>query len=111
MTIGSPLGQKSFGFQMKTSLSDRPGLLVPGVPAGDRSSSEASKKAAYAERYRGREIDPGAMDFDSPPVDEDDDEGDDIAGEMTEGRGRQRALRILQARSELPEAGMWRSLA
>jgi hypothetical protein len=34
-----------------------------------------------------------------------------VVGDMGEGRGRRRALRILQARSEIPEAGMWRSLA
>lgn len=28
-----------------------------------------------------------------------------------EGRGRERALRIIQARNKLPEPGMWRSLA
>lgn len=28
-----------------------------------------------------------------------------------EGRGRERALRIIQARNQLPEPGMWRSLA
>lgn len=28
-----------------------------------------------------------------------------------EGRGRERALQIIQARNQLPEPGMWRSLA
>ena len=28
-----------------------------------------------------------------------------------EGRGREQALRIIQARNQLPEPGMWRSLA
>lgn len=60
-------------------------------------------------------MDPGALDF----PEEGDDEGydDDESAELDENssglgqRGRQRALKILQARSELPEAGMWRSLA
>lgn len=108
VTIGSPVGKKNFGapsFQMKTSLSDRPGFLVPGLPSGTRNFSDSSGNTG-----RDQGTDPGAMDFDAPP-DDDNDEADDVAGEMTEGRGRKRALRILQARSELPEAGMWRSLA
>jgi len=36
---------------------------------------------------------------------------DDVEPLEGEGRGRERALRIIQARNQLPEPGMWRSLA
>ncbi|KAI0772048.1 hypothetical protein BD413DRAFT_51504 [Trametes elegans] len=100
-----PLGQhKPFAYQPKTSLSDRPGLLVP--PLRNASVSAASlRRASYAERDRVRKIDPGALDF---AVDEDEDgaEGDDVESDPeTGGKARQRALRILKAREELPAAG------
>lgn len=88
-------------------------------------SATAVRKASYALRDISRSIDPGTLDFSS--VNDDDDEASDddepvplssIAeeGGSTEpmpsgGRGRQKALKILQKRSEIPEAGMWRSLA
>ena len=54
-------------------------------------------------------MDPGALDFDSGGDDEGIDADDGDAGSLS--RGRRRALKILQARSELPDEGMWRSLA
>lgn len=72
-------------------------------------SSSTLRRAAYAERDRQRSLDPGALDF---SLEEDDEE--EATEEITSGTGhtgRDRALRILQARSSLPEAGMWRSLA
>lgn len=36
---------------------------------------------------------------------------EDVGPPEGEGRGRERALRIIQARNKLPEPGMWRSLA
>jgi hypothetical protein len=45
-------------------------------------------------------------------VDDDDDKEElTLAPAEEGGRGRQRALRILQIRSEVPDSGMWRSLA
>lgn len=91
---------------------------VPLSPTSQKQpSSTAIRKAAYAERDRSRSMDPGALDFATEEDDEGEeeivqDEGDlqpDTAG--AGGRGRKRALKILQARSEIPEAGMWRSLA
>jgi hypothetical protein len=102
-------------YQPKTSLADHPGVLVPALQTGRTvSSSAALRKAAYAERDRSRSFDPGALDFETE-LDEDEEPSDDESSktdppEIGE-RGRRRALRILQARSELPEAGMWRSLA
>lgn len=36
---------------------------------------------------------------------------EDVEPPEGEGRGRERALQIIQARNKLPEPGMWRSLA
>lgn len=36
---------------------------------------------------------------------------EDVGPLEGEGRGRERALQIMQARNKLPEPGMWRSLA
>jgi len=95
-------------YHPKTSLTDRLGILVPQYH--NNVSSAAMRRAAYAERDRGRSIDPGALDF---TVDYDDDDDDDSSGADTSagGRARQRALKILQARNKVPAAGMWRSLA
>ena len=62
----------------------------------------------YAERDRMRSIDPGpTLDFN-----EQDDMEDDVSQDAGDGeRGRRHALNILQARSVVPEAGMWRSMA
>lgn len=111
-------------YQPKTSLSDRPGILVPALR---KVNSEALKRASYAERDRARSIDPGTLDF---TADEDEDEEEEIVeNEEVGGRGRQRALKILEKRSEAPAegesgcpfhrtmqiltnmVGMWRSLA
>jgi hypothetical protein len=76
-------------------------------------SSVAIRKAAYAERDRKRGTDPGDFDF----IDNGDDGNESSVGEDglsardAGDRARQHAFRILKARSELPEAGMWRSLA
>ena len=93
-------------YQPKTSLSDRPGILVPPLRATSKVSSEALKRASYAERDRMRSIDPGALDFTADDDDEEDDEMEDEAErEAVGGKGRQRALKILEARSELPAEG------
>jgi hypothetical protein len=94
-------------YQPKASLSDAYGQLAPALRGGAAQSPAALRKAAYAERDRARSMDPGALDF---LVHEDEDEdGEDGPGAGS--RGRESALRILQARSELPAEGMWRSLA
>ena len=69
----------------------------------------------YAERDRTRSVDPGLSDL----LEDDEEESEvDNAEEnaridalLATTRGRRRALKILQAANQLPEAGMWRSLA
>jgi hypothetical protein len=60
-------------------------------------------------------MDPGALDFAEADDEDEDIDNDDepcSAGLADSGvKGRKWALKILQARSKLPEAGMWRSLA
>ncbi|KIJ56599.1 hypothetical protein M422DRAFT_22755 [Sphaerobolus stellatus SS14] len=93
----------------KTSLTDKQGVLVPPLKSKPRSSSSAIRKAVYAERDRSRAIDPGpTLEFNDLEETED----EEIGSENEEiDRGRRHALSILQARSVVPEAGMWRSMA
>ena len=72
-------------------------------------TSASYRKASYAARDRSRSLDPGALDFEAVEEDENLDGDDDETGSLS--RGRRRALKILQYRSELPAEGMWRSLA
>jgi len=105
-------------YQPKASLSNQSGILVPALRVRSKSGSRqvastAWRKAAYAQRDINRYTDPGPLDF---AADEDDDEDDEdeesaLASVDKGGRGRQRALKILQVRSEVPASGMWRSLA
>jgi hypothetical protein len=86
-------------YRPQTAISE-----VPVVEPAPNMSTTALRKAVYAERDRSRSIDPGALDFeeeDAVKQDDTDDAGD---------RGRNRALKILQAGNEVPDAGMWRSL-
>ncbi|TBU49005.1 hypothetical protein BD309DRAFT_852542 [Dichomitus squalens] len=88
-------------YEPKTSLSDRPGLLVPALR--NSSTSSSLRRASYAERDRVRPVDPGALDF---AGDDDDEYDDDVDSDPeTGGKARQRALKILKARNELPAAG------
>ncbi|KAF8214059.1 hypothetical protein K438DRAFT_1956160 [Mycena galopus ATCC 62051] len=89
--------------------------------------SSSVRRAVYAERNLQRAMDPGALDFaaDDGSVIEEEEEGDEnegvepaVAAAITSASadetlrgGRRRALEILQARSDLPDSGMWRSLA
>jgi hypothetical protein len=119
----------------KVALSDRPSTKgsAPPAPAASENatvgrqpvSADAYRRAAYAERDLTRSMDPGTLDFDTEA--DDDRDGDGTDGSNSDGedvgdfrvvdvhapgkRGRERALKILQARSKLPEEGMWRSLA
>jgi hypothetical protein len=72
-------------------------------------TSASYRKASYAARDRSRSLDPGALDFEA--VDDDENLDGDDGDTSSISRGRRRALKILQARSELPAEGMWRSLA
>ncbi|TFK25928.1 hypothetical protein FA15DRAFT_667919 [Coprinopsis marcescibilis] len=87
------------------------------VNGGHKVSSASIRNAVYAERDRLRSMDPGTQDFqvfESGDEDESDDEDPErarVEAYLSTTRGRRQALRILQARSELPDSGMWRSLA
>ncbi|KIL70399.1 hypothetical protein M378DRAFT_67776 [Amanita muscaria Koide BX008] len=96
-------------YQPKTSLSER------ADPLGSKHPSATTlRRASYAERDRKRAMDPGALDF---TAEEDEDESGvseeetEIAEDDTGTRSRKTALKILQKSSEVPEEGMWRSLA
>ena len=71
--------------------------------------SASYRRASYAARDRSRSLDPGALDFESGGDDDGIDPDDGDTGSLS--KGQRRALKILQARSELPAEGMWRSLA
>ncbi|KAF8592447.1 hypothetical protein K439DRAFT_12233 [Ramaria rubella] len=106
-----PLVQYQSTLERKTSLTDKQGVLVPPLKVTNTrvDSAAAIRKAVYAERDRIRSIDPGpTLDFNEQ---EDNDEND-VSERVNDGdRGRRHALSILQARSVIPEAGMWRSMA
>ncbi len=87
--------------QPKTSLSDRPGVLVPPL---HKESSAAIRRASYAERDRTRLIDPGTLDFTAEEDEDEDEEVDPDLGSIG-GKGRQSALKILKARNEVPAEG------
>jgi len=113
---------KPASLQPKTSLADRPGILVPPLPSlaeeGEESKKPAAtvRKEAYAERDRKRSMDPGVLDFATDEADDEDansspETPDDDVEQISTSRGRQHALKILKARSEVPAEGLWRSLA
>jgi len=101
--------------------SYRPQNALPTLPEQDvasnstkQLSSTSIRKATYAERDRARSLDPGPLDFaveEEDAEEEVDDEDDSRTADDAGEKARKKALRILQARSELPEEGMWRSLA
>ena len=98
---------KTSSIQSKTEVNGTSSRTVET----NNGSSAAIRRASYAERDRGRSMDPGALDFEA--TDDDDESDADNMDNMTQvgNRGRRQALKILQARSELPAEGMWRSLA
>ncbi|KAH9927201.1 uncharacterized protein BXZ73DRAFT_102787 [Epithele typhae] len=102
-----PLGRDGFEVQPKTSLADQSGLVVPALR---NNTSTSLRRQSYAERERKRSIDPGALDFIDSGDDDDDDDVEIVADEIG-SKARQRALKIIEKRNEMPEAGMWRSLA
>lgn len=101
-------------------------MTMPSLVSKHAVSAAAMRRASYAERDRQRAMDPGALDF---ATEDDEEEGESSEEEVDAGAGpgpgpgpgdveaemgtrsRRRALRILQKRSEIPEEGMWRSLA
>ena len=103
--------------QPKTSLADRPGVLVPPLTTiseegdGDddkQKSAAARRREIYAERNRIREMDPGMLDFADGSADETSTSDTD---DEPSSRSRQHALNIIKARNSVPAEGLWRSLA
>ncbi|KAG6841831.1 hypothetical protein C0991_006238 [Blastosporella zonata] len=102
--------------------SYQPLTLAAQTAAGSTStqkkqSSTSIRKAVYAERDRFRTLDPGPLDF--AAVDDEDEEEDaedvpepaPVDASLGGERSRKAAFKILKARSEVPDSGMWRSLA
>ncbi|KIM46487.1 hypothetical protein M413DRAFT_441575 [Hebeloma cylindrosporum] len=103
-------------YQPPATVFEEPASPTP-APSNKPLSSAAIRKAAYLARDRNRSMDPGTLDFAVEEEDEDE-EGEESQLEQGKGeasdpgeKGRKHALKILQARSELPADGMWRSLA
>ncbi|KAJ3573691.1 hypothetical protein NP233_g2269 [Leucocoprinus birnbaumii] len=108
-------------YQQKPNVERPQQAGAPTAPTGGaagqpskKTSASAVRKATYAERDRSRFLDPGNLDF---VAEEDEEEEEDqmarkaVAQSVDGELGRTYAFRILQARAELPEEGMWRSLA
>ena len=70
-------------------------------------SSASIRKAKYAERDRARSMDPGTLNFAAIEEEEDEEEEEN---QISDGRGRKLALKILKARNKIPEAETWKSL-
>ncbi|KAJ7887479.1 hypothetical protein B0H14DRAFT_3082019 [Mycena olivaceomarginata] len=89
----------------------------PGPEPEPLVPSSSVRRAVYAERDLQRARDPGALDFaadDNSVIEEEEEEGENETRTPLSLVRRQRpprALKILQARSDLPDSGMWRSLA
>jgi hypothetical protein len=113
-TIHKKLALSLASYQSKSEdQKAEPAPLSEGTDSKRAVSSEAIRRALYAERDLNRSMDPGALDFDTDEIDDQNgvDDDDDRQPSEEGKKGRERALRILQARSELPDEGMWRSLA
>ncbi|OCB84377.1 hypothetical protein A7U60_g8361 [Sanghuangporus baumii] len=125
----APIAQQkpagSLSLRPKSSLTDRPGTLVPPLPSlpavpeeeeeeKEKRSAASIRKEVYAERNKARGLDPGILDF----IDDDDDEGEggspepeDPVDQVSTSRSRQHALEIIRTRNAAPPEGLWRSLA
>jgi len=117
----APISKQKRVLSLASYQPDATIMTVPSLVF--KHSAAAMRRASYAERDRQRAMDPGALDF----ATEDEEEGESSEEEVDAGAGagagavdveaemgtrsRRRALRILQKRSEIPEEGMWRSLA
>ncbi|KAF7352378.1 SET domain-containing protein [Mycena venus] len=125
--IGNPRANLTLASYRPQTMPPAPQEAEP-EPAEPLVPSSSIRRAVYAERDLQRARDPGALDFaadgDSVIEEEDEEEAGEhdhnrvtvvgsapIDGEGTVSGGRKRALKILQARNDLPDSGMWRSLA
>ncbi|KAI0089147.1 hypothetical protein BDY19DRAFT_993374 [Irpex rosettiformis] len=107
-----PIGPLGGSRRTPGPASFQPKAIVEKSGTSDKVSSAAMRRASYAERDRRRLLDPGALDFTTEEDDLDEEDEDLSKSEAAVGpRSLQRALKILQKRSEIPGDGMWRSLA
>lgn len=111
----------------KTSLRDRPNMMVPPLRVARRQSSSqggagptktptphsrsvsnAQRRASYAARDMRGGVDPGPIfELGTPPGEDD----EDFEG-LTHSEKARRMAAIMQGTKDgLPDAGMWRSLA
>lgn len=114
MKLPKPREALSLASYQPTNLAEQ--TPVTSSASHKKQSSAAIRRAVYAERDRSRTLDPGPLDFASVnDGNEEEDVGDESELVPTDslfgGRGRRAAFMILKARSEIPDSGMWRSLA
>ncbi|KAI6040446.1 hypothetical protein EDC04DRAFT_2867609 [Pisolithus marmoratus] len=98
-------------YQPKTSLPEKAGAMVPPLPDAP-GGRHVPPVLSHAERDQKARFDTRSC-F-TARIEEDEEGSDDEPAQIgipDEARGRQRALKILKARSKIPAAGMWRSLA
>lgn len=110
ITITMPYRPKEAPLSL-ASYQPQPVLTQP-----PESQPRLSRWSKYTERDQNRALDPGVLDFSLAEEDEDEVQvavkSADITRSLDEGdRGREHALKIIQARIAIPEAGMWRSMA
>jgi len=111
------LSLASYQQKPSTESSHQASIVAPpssvGAMAPKKAMASVARKSSYVERSRSRLLDLGNLDF-VAEVDEEDEEEQEqkVLSQSVDGeRGRHHAFKILQARAELPEEGMWRSLA
>ena len=96
LTLRSPLGWTSYEPPEEIARS-LPVSIVPPLMSKSSTKSERSKVPPEP-----------PLPLEPKVIVEEEEEAEPLEGE---GRGRERALQIIQARNQLPEPGMWRSLA
>jgi len=85
-----------------------------GAMTPKKAMASVASKFSYKERSRSRLLDFGSLEYVAEVDEEDEEELKEkkVVSQSVDGeRGRHHAFKILQARAELPEEGMWRSLA
>ena len=101
-------------YRPETPFVDHTAVATLPALSSKHASAASFRRASYAERDRQRAMDPGALDF-ATETDEAESENSEEETEVARSdvgtRSRKQALKILQKSSEVPEEGMWRSLA
>jgi len=112
------LSLASYQKKPSTEGSHQASIVAPpsgvGAMVPKKAMASVARKSSYVERSRSRFLDLGNLDFVAEVDEEDEEEQKEkkVLSQSVDGeRGRHHAFKILQARAELPEEGMWRSLA